>query len=206
MAPAHQALAVALPATAGIEKEQFMIRKLMVACFAALAAMAMTAATASAQHGVIVEHPGHYLVESEVDLAVVTHVLGTEMRELSCDNEWEVTVNESGEGLLNAEGIFPHPNDTGQCETTEPCNHDPWPLELEENATGHPLEVHVTFCLEGTTLGLLDNVPVPVECEYDDVTDSAHCDTPILGGAFEVEGEAVLHPNELGELPIVHHG
>ena len=183
-----------------------MIRKVMVVCFAALAAMAMAAATASAQHGVIVEHAGEYEAESEVDWGFVSHVLGAEVRELSCDNHWDVAIDENGEGLIDAEGIFPHAGDTGECETAEPCDHQPWPLELAENTFGSPFRVHTTLCLEGTTLGLVDNVPIPIECRYDDVTDVIHCDGPILGGACEIEGEIVLHPNpDTGELPIVHH-
>jgi hypothetical protein len=166
-----------------------MIRKLVLLGVTAVAALAFTAATASAQ--VVVENPGHHEVESELSIGIYAHVPGVgEVPVLRCDNNWELDVAANGDLQLFAENILTHPGQSGSCGTSEPCDgHAAWNGQFEE--AGGAFTAHVGFCLEGTG-SALDGVTIPVECAFDDVLAEAHCDAPI-GNGLEVMGELQLH-------------
>ena len=184
-----------------------MIRKLFLLAVMALAALALTASSALADEdeGVHVENPGTYEVEGEVDLAVVSHSLsGVETPQLRCNTHWDVEVLEDGTGTLATEGGYEshlEPPSTGPCDEVEPCDHETWPVLLEEDEDAVPpteFRVHSVFCLQGTTLPAL---PQAVECDVEeDVVTTVHCDAPVYGGALEVQGEVDVH----GLLGLMH--
>jgi hypothetical protein len=175
-----------------------MIRKLFVLGVMAVTALAFSASNAAAQ-GVHVENPGHHEAESEVDLAFGVHIPGVGFNPLlRCDNNWEIDAQEDGAFTLNAEDILPHTGSVGAC-IMEPCNHQPWAGQLEEDGPGE-FAAHLTFCLQETGTGL-SGVPFALECDVTaGVVDSMHCDqqiatTPPEQGSLpiEVEGEVFLH-------------
>lgn len=177
-----------------------MIRKLFLLTVMVIAVTAFAVSTASANdpEGVHVENPGFYEVESEVDLAVVSHSLsGVETPHLQCKLHGDLEIGEDGTGVLHAEDSFTShidPTSTGPCNEVQPCDHEPWPISFEEDEDAVPpaeFGHHFVPCFQGTPLPA---IPQPVECDVvEDITTGVRCDAPVYGGVLEVQGEFRVH-------------
>lgn len=175
---------------------------------AAMAASAGLAATSAQADSVVVENPGAYEIESEVDFAFVIHMGGMEIPQLKCDNHWDLSITADGRGTIQAEdGLHEHatPPSIGPCVSAEPCPatsgepppaHAPWPVTLEEE--NNAFRIHMSLCLVGLGGGF-SGVALDVECDFDHVNNSFHCDDTVLPGR-EVTGEFQVH----GDLGLMH--
>ncbi|HYI81076.1 MAG TPA: hypothetical protein VEW67_09475 [Thermoleophilaceae bacterium] len=181
-----------------------MFRKLTMLVFAALAALALTAATANATDAIHVENEGNVEITGEHTIAIGVHhpTLGF-IAGLSCNNHWTGTISESGAiELDNVEILAHNASDVGECGPANDCNDSGWSGQAHENeAGGFAADFH--FCIAGQG-GALDGVPVEVECDLFD--EEAHCDDQLtVENTNVLVTSSGLRVEALGEVDISPH-
>lgn len=152
----------------------FLVRKLLIPLAMALAALAMTASSASAQIEVLTEEDDqpcpavtidvhhveggcHVRFHTTVDLPL--HVYApTKMTVSNCEATFEGRVDQSGEGYLTNVVLDPPHAGTTACTRT-PCDEAapahtmiPWPFHIREDAPGSE-EMELELCLRLVSAG-----------------------------------------------------
>ena len=174
-----------------------MIRKLFLLAVTAVAAVAFSAASASA---VTVENPGEFEVTGENTIAIhsiVPEFGNAEVTGLKCDNHWIANIDAEGHIFVDPIEFAEHELSVGACDTANDCNDAGWEAQLEEaNNHGWEFGVHVRFCLEGTGNPAVDGVNFLVECEVSAAGDEVHCGGPQPGDGVQDAEESESHTHD----------
>ncbi len=170
-----------------------MIRKLVLLAVTAMAALAVSATTASAA---VVHNPGMFQATGD-QLSLIAHFPGIgEFVQDRCTNDWELNV--AGNGHVDIHNVEIDPPGTGPCTTLEDCDGEGWEGQITSQHT-----VHVDFCLEGAGTGAdiggeatcsVSDGWLEVHCESSLVTEPFGVTTPPFpaGTTLEIEGELDL--------------
>lgn len=186
-------------------------RKLALLATMAIAALALTATSASAQIEVIdtnsQQHcsPGpvhcEVLAHGEVGTVIQAHLLsGPEVTTSVCEDEFEAEINEDGEGQIEHQILTGASCPNKPCEATSQISGDghPWPVHLREDPVTGEESLAVHFCLEPAGGGTQSECEINVHLDetapsdYEFVAGDETCtgNTPPAGvRAIEVTGE-----------------